>query len=141
MNHNLSLAKRLQSKSDIVVKSIIKLTSEEGIGLEVINGKVSLSYYPAEVKEDGSFFIVTGTKENPAGFGLNKQDLILLYRKEANYGCFIDSSVIITIIKEQKSILKIGIDNEYKSMGVWMNLGIITNYLDEDFLSALSPSS
>lgn len=140
MNHNLSLAKRLQAKASSLM-SMLKRIEEISGAKELMHGEITLKCYPARVREDGSFFIVTGTKENPAGFGLSKQDLIFLYREESNYGCFIDSSVVITIIQEQKSILKIGIDEEYKSMGVWMNLGIITNYLDEDFLSALSPSS
>lgn len=140
MNHNLSLAKRLQAKAESLML-MLKKAKEISEANEMTGGDIKLSCYPAKVREDGSFFIITGTKENPAGFGLSKQDLVFLYREEANYGCFIDSSVIINIIKEQKSILKIGIDEEYKSMGVWMNLGIITNYLDEDFLSALSPSS
>lgn len=141
MNHNLSLAKKLQSKADGAVRILKHFVGDKAFDPVVDQGKVTLTYYGAEIKPDGSFFIVTGTKENPAGFGLNKQDLVFLYRKEADYGCFIDSSVIISIIRENKSILKIGIDEEYKSMGVWMNLGILTNFLDEDFLSALSPSS
>jgi hypothetical protein len=129
------ISKEIQRKADKVMEIINSLDSE--MELELDSVEVKLFAIPSKVKKDGSFFVVTGTKQKPAGIGNPDAQLVFLYSEVNGTGIFVSKETIVTIIKEERKSLKIGIDEEYKKMGVWLNLAILTSYLDEDFLSAL----
>lgn len=127
--------KDIQKKADKVMQIINSLDSD--MQLELDSVEVKLFAVPAKVKKDGSFFVITGTKQKPAGIGNPDAQLVFLYSEVNGSGMFVSKETIVNIVKEERESLKIGIDEEYKKMGVWLNLAILTSYLDEDFLSAL----
>lgn len=141
MNGQVNLHNKIQEKAKSAIRVLRAIREAKGSGLELTSVKIELRSYAAEIKPDGSFFIVTGTKNSPAGFGTGEYDLVMIYREATDYGIFIESQTIKEIIRSNRELLKIGIDEEYKHMGVWLNLGILINHLDEDFLSALSQTS
>lgn len=136
-----SIVEVLQKKASAALSAIKKSSESTNMELGVEEVNVGIKAYACQMHADGSFFVVTGTRDNPAGFGTRDYEFVFIYREEANYGVFVAASTIMKIIRENKAILKIGIDEKYQKMGVYLNAGILINYLDEDFLSALPPSS
>lgn len=129
-----NIAAVVQSKES-ATRRMISL-AEGGMGLEPKNMTVGLSTFMCRMNEDGEVFVMTGTRIKPAGIGIDPApDLVFIYNEK--YGVFVETLMMKRIIKENVSKLKIDIDPNYKVMGVTMSLGLISSYLDEDFVSAL----
>ena len=104
------------------------------------NVGVTMDAIPCRVNEDGSFLVLTGTKSKPYGIGLkDRPDLVLLYNEKG--GVFVDTSMIIDLIKANRESLTPKIDDTYSVMGVSLNIGLISSVYGEDFLTALHQSS
>lgn len=132
----------LQSKSSKVL-NMMRMLEDDGeikniFSLE--NVKVEFNSLPCLLDDKGSFFVLTGNKNKPQGISSETPpDLIYIYNNI--HGIFLDRDLIMKIIIENRSSLRVGINNEYNAMGVWLNLGVISSYLDEDFLKLSSQFS
>lgn len=128
----------LENKKNKAIKTA-NMIFESMDGLETSSITFSFRSLSTRVNEDGSFFVLTGTKTDPAGIGTGDYDFVFAVSKEK--GALVPTEAIKDIIRNERSSLKIGIDEEYKKMGVWMNIGMITSFLDEDFsFASLQPS-
>ena len=133
-----NIGELLQQKAQLHLSHIEMLKEK---GMEMMSSTVGFSTLPTEVLEDGRFFIKTGNKNKPQGLmdEENTPDLVFLYNKK--FGLFLERDTVLQCMKDNKSNLETGIDSQYSVMGVWLNLGLISSYLDEDFLKLSSQFS
>jgi hypothetical protein len=118
------------------VADIYKTCLEVGMeGFDPLTVKVDVNALPTKLDEEGRFFVITGTKLKPKGIGVdNSYPLVLVYNER--YAMFVPTAIIRKCIKENIKSLTIDIDKTYSAMGVWLNLGVISSYLDEGFVTA-----
>jgi len=138
------MKRTLQYLQECLVKKKDKcITIVDSLGgwlnLELSSLTMSFKVLPIHINKDGGFFVVTGTRESPSGIGDKDFDMVLLANETVS--AIVPISALIDIIKAERASLKIGIDDQYKKMGVWMNIGMLTSFLDDDFLSALHQPS
>jgi hypothetical protein len=120
-------------KASYILSKVIDLG---GCELEPKNVSITLSAIPTKLNEDGSFFIMTGSRAKPEGIGKpDAPELILLYNKKG--GIFLETSHIKDIIKAHRDVLSPEIDPTYSILGVNLTIGIISPYLGEELLIAL----
>lgn len=136
MNRILEIFQKKANKVAAMIAKSISISDS----LEPQNAVISISAIPCKVKEDGSFMVLTGTRDRPFGIGLTDHpELVLLYNEKG--GIFVETSVVRDIIKEYKHSLRPEIDQTYSIMGVTLNVGVISSWTGEDFLTALHLSS
>lgn len=132
-----NIAKILQHKASKAHETYMAVCRSALHDSEPVNLSVTLKALPSMVNDDGSFIILTGTKNKPHGIGVeDRPELVFLYNKKG--GLFIESSLIVSIIQENRKILEACIDDTYSIMGVKLNLGILSNYVTESFLDSLT---
>jgi len=129
----------IQRKANAASIMIEKVT-EVAKGTAPTNVKWCMEALPCEVDDKGSFLILTGTRDVPSGIGVaSPPETILLYNKKG--GVLVDTSALLNKFRENKDQLTVEIDETYSIMGVRLNVGIISSWLGEDFLTALHLSS
>lgn len=129
----------LQSKANRGSELIAKMI-ELSDDLEPKTLTVNLSAIPCKVDERGSFLVLTGTRDIPSGIGVeNPPEMVLIYNEKG--GVFVDTSSIRDFIRSHRENIKPEIDTTYSIMGVRLNIGVISSWIGEDFLTALHLSS
>lgn len=129
----------LQEKANKCANLISKALSISS-DLEPKNVTINIEAIPCKLEEDGSFLVLTGTKDKPYGIGVKTPpEYALVYNEKG--GALVDSSSIRDFIRENRDKIKPEIDSTYSIMGVRLNVGVISSYLGEDFLTALHLSS
>lgn len=129
----------LQEKANRCAELISKALSISD-SLEPKNVVINIEAIPCRVNEDGSFLVLTGTRDIPYGIGKkDAPEYVLAYNEKG--GVLIDTSSVREFIKINRENIVPEIDSTYSIMGVRLNLGVISSYLGEDFLTALHLSS
>lgn len=131
----------IQDKANKVASTVYSVQEKmKSFDSEPKHVTVAFEAIPCEVDDEGTFLILTGTKDSPYGIAVKEPpSLILLYNKKG--GVFVDTSSLLEKIKENKLSLVPEIDSTYSIMGVRLNIGVISSWLGEDFLTALHQSS
>lgn len=136
MSKLIEIFQRKANKTAELISKAISVSED----LEPKNVSVSVNAIPCKVQKDGSFMVLTGTRDIPYGIGLtDPPELVLLYNEKG--GIFIETSLVIDVIKSMRESIKPVIDPTYSIMGVVLNIGIISSLVGEDFLTALHQSS
>lgn len=132
-----NLATILQHKADKAYEIYMDMCASNKHDLEPVNLSVSLTASPSKVETDGSFIVLTGNRVKPYGIGSkNPPELVFLYNDKG--GLFLETSLVRKIILDNKDVLEKCIDETYSIMGVKLNLGIVSNYVNESFLDSLT---
>lgn len=136
MSKLIEIFQRKANKTAELISKAISVSED----LEPKNVSISVNAIPCRVNNDGSFMVLTGTRDVPHGIGLPEPpELVLLYNEKG--GIFIETSLVIDVIKDMRASLKPVIDPTYSIMGVVLNIGVISSLVGEEFLIALHLSS
>jgi hypothetical protein len=109
--------------SDKLTRTLPKLEQLQKLDLEMNSIEFKLPMYPVTIKDDGSVWIPTGTRDSPNGISISECEIVVFINKEYSSYHILKSDLFAFIRgNSSNGVVERKLSEDFKVMGVKFNI-------------------